>query len=416
MRLCHKIATQVNESTSEVQLELDSHADSPVLGHHARITRNTGRFVSVRGFTDELGAPIRVPVVDGAVKYECEFTGKSYALHIRNALHMPSMKNHLIPPIMMRLAGLIVNECPKFLSRNPSIEDHSIYFAETDIRLPLTLSGTTSYLPTSELSKGEAMDLDILELTPQVEVWDPHSNVYQDQEYSMTDYRGQIRRGQEKKSFVLSGTKSEVEMMEPRRIISSVINNTLDPTLLAEDLLSRAHCSNVEFNDEDNSWSISSVRTERDDFISVVKAKGAKSDLTAERLAKVFGISVGLAVKTLNTVTRLCPRNATDISLKRRYGNNDRMIRYNRMFTELFMDTMFAKQPDGKSARGYTCCQVFATEFGWVFPVLMQPLQVLTTLLHGEEFTPKCTRLHSALLLRIPIYGCTINPHYKPRA
>ena len=57
--------------------------------------------------------------------------------------------------------------------------------------------------------------------------------------------------------------------------------------------------------------------------MSVVKSKGAKSDLTTERLSKVFDISIGLAVKTLISVTRLCPRNASDISLKRRYGNND---------------------------------------------------------------------------------------------
>jgi len=36
------------------------------------------------------------------------------------------------------------------------------------------------------------------------------------------------------------------------------------------------------------------------------------------------------------------------------------------------MDTFFASKKSGKSVRGYTCCQVFATEFGHVMPVLMQ--------------------------------------------
>ena len=107
--------------------ECDSHADSPTVGKYAAIIRATGRRVSVKGFTDELGKAIIVPVVDAAVVYECELTGELILLIIRNALHIMSMTVNLIPPFMMRLAGLIVNECPKFLSPNPTIENHSIY-------------------------------------------------------------------------------------------------------------------------------------------------------------------------------------------------------------------------------------------------------------------------------------------------
>ena len=76
-------------------------------------------------------------MIDGVVNYECEFTGLSYALHVRNGLHIPSMKNHLIPPIMMQLEGITVNECPKFFSRKPSVEDHSIYFVDHELRFLL---------------------------------------------------------------------------------------------------------------------------------------------------------------------------------------------------------------------------------------------------------------------------------------
>ena len=129
LAICQRISSSIDDIQSkESRLELDSHADSPVLGRGAHITYNTGRTVSVRGFTDELGDPIRVPVVNGVLVYECEHSGNSYALHLRNCLHIPSMSNHLIPPFMMRLTGLVVNECPKFLSIKPSIADHSIFF------------------------------------------------------------------------------------------------------------------------------------------------------------------------------------------------------------------------------------------------------------------------------------------------
>ena len=49
---------------------MDSHADSPVVGEDAAIIRPTGRKISVKGFTDQLGKPIIVPVVDAAVVWE----------------------------------------------------------------------------------------------------------------------------------------------------------------------------------------------------------------------------------------------------------------------------------------------------------------------------------------------------------
>ena len=38
------------------------------------------------------------------------------------------MKHNLLLPIMMRLNGLLVDEYPKFLSPNPTIETHSNFF------------------------------------------------------------------------------------------------------------------------------------------------------------------------------------------------------------------------------------------------------------------------------------------------
>ena len=87
-------------------LELDSHADSPVVGKYARILERTDKKVSVSGFSDELGKPIKVEVVNAAVAYDCEYTGNSYIIVIRNALYIPSMNVSLIPPFMMRLSGL----------------------------------------------------------------------------------------------------------------------------------------------------------------------------------------------------------------------------------------------------------------------------------------------------------------------
>ena len=64
-----------NDSTSV--LELDSHADSPIVGRKAFLIRRTGKRVNLYGFTDRLGKPIPVDVVDTAVLYDCEYTGRT---------------------------------------------------------------------------------------------------------------------------------------------------------------------------------------------------------------------------------------------------------------------------------------------------------------------------------------------------
>ena len=64
-------------------MELDSHADSPAVGSESLIIRAHDSKVRVNGFTPALGSKT-VDVVDAAVAYECEFTGKVIIMVIRN--------------------------------------------------------------------------------------------------------------------------------------------------------------------------------------------------------------------------------------------------------------------------------------------------------------------------------------------
>ena len=48
------------------------------------------------------------------------------------------------------------------------------------------------------------------------------------------------------------------------------------------------------------------------------------------------------------------------------------MLRYQHLQIFLYLDTMFASSKAAKSLRGFTACQVFATEFGHVFTVLLR--------------------------------------------
>ena len=85
-----------------------------------------------------------------ALKYECPYTGETYILVIQNALHVPSMKKGLMPPFVMREAGIRINDTQNIQFDKPTVLDHSIYFPDDDFRIPLSLWGVFSYFPTSK--------------------------------------------------------------------------------------------------------------------------------------------------------------------------------------------------------------------------------------------------------------------------
>jgi len=298
--------------------------------------------------------------VTAAVIYDCEFTGTSHVLVIRNALYIKDMEVNLIPPMMMRLAGIKVYECPKLLSDQPSINDHCAYFPDHVIRISFLLEGIVSYIPTrkpsdKELRKAEG---EYLLLTPNTQDWDPHTTVYRDQEYLMTDYNGHVKSNKSLKKTIISSFKANFNMNEyevsdiyssPTYFINAVSALPIhDCPQMSSSLGEQIHCV---------------------DGVSSTK-RGIKVD---ERLmAKKLNIPLEMARKTILVTTHYATGSGSNPSLTRKYKTNDKMLRYKRLNMVTFMDTMFATSKSMKSTRGNDTCQVFATEFGHVFVVPMK--------------------------------------------
>ena len=110
--------------------EFHSHANMPVLRWHTFILNDTGQTMAVNPFTPQYKA-MTARLVDGALMYDCPYSGKSCILVVQNAIHVPSMENNLIPPFMMREAGIVVNEKAKIHTDDPKDLDHSITFNST---------------------------------------------------------------------------------------------------------------------------------------------------------------------------------------------------------------------------------------------------------------------------------------------
>ena len=173
--------------------ELDSHANMVVLGSNAYVFESSGRTCgNVKPFDSKLGTSTNIPIVDGALSYECPYTGKTYVLIARNALYIKHLRNNLIPPFIMREGGLTVSEKPKIHCNDPSVEDHSITFPDSSLRIPLQLSGIFSYFHTRKPTKQELYDCKKLFLTPDSNDWNPHCTSFESNERSMLDFRGEI--------------------------------------------------------------------------------------------------------------------------------------------------------------------------------------------------------------------------------
>ena len=140
-----QISTVESNSHQEPRTEIDSHSNMTVIGHHSRIIHDTGKTAQVSPFTNTYEALQSVPIVDAAIAYDCPFTDQTFILVCTNALSIPTMSHNLIPPFILREAGVTVNDVPKIQVHTPSIEHHSLYFPAADRRIPLALWVIFSY-------------------------------------------------------------------------------------------------------------------------------------------------------------------------------------------------------------------------------------------------------------------------------
>jgi hypothetical protein len=211
--------SEENDMEESSRTELDSHANMPVVGRNAYIISDTGRLADVNPFTPDYDS-MTIPIVDAAVSYQCPYDGRLYILVIRNALHVPSMQNNLLPPFVMREAGIRVTDTPKIQTIEPTEEDHSIYFPETDFRIPLSLWGIFSYLVTSKPTALQMMESeDVYLLTPSR--MNPHCDSYATNEENMLDWEGSMIQRKDRVQILLSDIQEDVAMAASVQVSSA---------------------------------------------------------------------------------------------------------------------------------------------------------------------------------------------------
>ena len=113
-----------------------------VIGKQYFIFSHSGQYANVQAFTKEVKGLPKVPIVDVVIAYDCQTSGETYPLVVRNALCVPTMDINLIPIFILREAGLVLNDTPKIHCDDPSVEYNSLCDEEIVLRIPFTLNGT----------------------------------------------------------------------------------------------------------------------------------------------------------------------------------------------------------------------------------------------------------------------------------
>ena len=109
----------------------------------------------MNAFSSDIGTLSRVPIVDAAVAYYCPFSGRKILMVARNALYVETMDHNLVPPFIMREAGLEVDNWEKIHTPQPSKEHHSVYCRNIYLRIPLKIEGIFLVFETRRLNATE---------------------------------------------------------------------------------------------------------------------------------------------------------------------------------------------------------------------------------------------------------------------
>ena len=87
--------------------------------------------------------------IGGEIGYLHLVCGESFHLVIHRDIYIPTLDHHLLCPMKFRVAGVAINNSPKFLTPLPQEDSHCIIATDefkSSTVLPLALQGATSIL------------------------------------------------------------------------------------------------------------------------------------------------------------------------------------------------------------------------------------------------------------------------------
>jgi hypothetical protein len=332
------------------------------------------------------------------------------------------MDHYLIPPILIWGAGLYVDETPKSQVGLPTIDNHVIVDLESGMQIHLALNGIFSYFPMRSLTVEEVEDWEdfpVVFITPDGDGWDPYASHFAENEVAMIDANGLIVEHDTRLPWVLF-TEADLCKLYGKPVAWDKFNDAVDraitshdcdpgcpltddeaiklnhdgiraglasidisyePRLFAAVIAEQAHMSHVSISVgsisiDDSACDIfeANLSAQLDTAFAMTAAvsAGRSKGVNAELFAKVWCIPHDEAAQTLKVTTQSLQHDP-DSSLSRNVGTNNRAVRYRKIKSFFFSDTLFVTGT-GKSSQGNICAQLFVSDKGFVaiYPMTKQ--------------------------------------------
>ena len=312
------------------RIELDSHANTIVLGANCTILSHTGQSCEVMPYSDTYDAITDVPVVTGATLWTSPHEGEEFILVFNEALWMGDTLQHtLVNPNQLRAYGTTVQD-------NPFAPAPLQFEPSTGPTIPLASMGTIIYCNTRAPNDRELSTLPHIHLSSSA-TWDPHNVVFPTHRVEEEGHQTQILSTS---SISTSANDLTSTIHDPANFHSRLISSIQvhSPTKSSEELPSAP----------------------------TFQSKGRHSSVSPQDLSERWFIGLKKAKDTIKNTTQRILRSAL-LPLARRY-RADRMYERPRIRSTIYTDTMDGQH---KSLDGNKYAQVFATDFHFsaVYPM-----------------------------------------------
>ncbi len=115
----------------ETSLELDSHADTTVLGAGTLIIQCYDLPVEVVGYDPQQGLQM-FETVSGVLAFDHSRDRQVYHLLFHQAIHMPQLDHHLLCPMQCCINDMKVNDVQKKMTHFPTDNTHALIVQNPD--------------------------------------------------------------------------------------------------------------------------------------------------------------------------------------------------------------------------------------------------------------------------------------------
>lgn len=309
--------------------ELDTHADTCVLGANFILLGDPTRYCCVSAFASDYGSK-RLPMGTGATVYTDLATGQEYILLVSEGIfYGKKLKNSLLNPNQMRSNGIKVDDCPRQFDLKSS---HSVYIPASDLSIPLEMQGVISGFQTHLPNQEELDSLPWVSLTRDV-TWNPKDPHFAEAEAAASNLTvadvATVHQCGDSEDFCAR----YISTLSTHKCPEHFDHDCDEP----ESLYSRLVASvNVTLPESDPVDSVADV--------SALSTSGGKPTITPEDLAKKWSIGLTTARRTIQVTTQSGMRNIF-VPSDRKVRLKAPFLKFPTLDIKLFADAMHSVVP-----------------------------------------------------------------------